>query len=133
MRFEIIELNLEDCLSTLEFDPSPHRLTPSETPVSERQNMPLRFHCNKCGKEIAFTLDNFKTHTNLKFTNLNQQEIKLFEVFLQQNNIKSNSLIDFYCPGCNRATLIIFDGGPSGYWGMFRFKVEKFLAIEEKK
>ena len=128
----VLELDLKNYLSTTEYNPSPHRFDTNETPVSERQKMPLLYVCKKCRHEISFTLENFEEHAKSQFSNLNATDNGIIDEHLRTNNIKNLSFIDFYCPTCKQATSIIFDSGPSGYWGMFFFKIKKILIIDQE-
>ena len=126
----VVELDLKSCLSTIEYDPSPHRFDPSETPVSERRKMPLIFTCYKCNFNTSFTLEDFEKHSKASFSNLTSADKIDIDKYLQLHNIKWNSFLDFYCPSCKQPVSIIYDSGPSGYWGAFYFKVKNVLIIQ---
>ena len=126
---KIRELNIENCLTTNEFDPSPHRFNSDEKSVAERQ-IPLVFICNNCKKSITFTPNDFERHDNSKKSNLKPTDFKSFENYLKTNNIFSSSFIDFYCPTCKQPIIMIFDGGTSGYYGIYSFQISNVLVIK---
>ena len=119
---KVTQLNLDDFLTSTSYDPSPHRFRESETSVSER-NLPVIYNCEKCGYSISFKTDDFKKHTNSKYSNLKAIDKKIVERTIRQLKLKNKSFLDFYCPKCEQATILLFDGGPSGYWGAFEFSL----------
>jgi len=125
---EITEINLENCLSTTVFDPSPHRFFEYEKLVSER-TIPLKYCCYRCGNLVSFKPEDFEKHNNSDKTNLKIEDKKIFDNYLQNINIEKYSFLDFYCPFCNQATIIIFEGGRSGYYGFFELEIKKVLVI----
>ena len=127
----IVEIELEKYLSTKEYDPSPNRLNPDETPVTERM-IPIVYSCENCGCQISFKPDDFEKHNNLKYTNLENDDRIIVEKYIEDSNSLSIlSFLDFYCPNCNQPTTILFQGGPSGYWGIFELKIEKILVLKK--
>ena len=127
---EITELELESCLSSQEYDPSPHRTDPSETPVSERRLLPIVYTCDNCDYQINFALSDFKKHKRSSFSNLKSDDREFFINYLNKHYIIQESFIDFHCPKCKQPTAIIFIGGDSGYWGEFLFKIIKVLVLK---
>jgi len=128
---KIVELNIADCLSSSEYDPSPHRVDPNEIPVSERRNFPTFYTCNSCGYKISLSLNDFRNHTHVIQTNLKAIDNNDFQSHLHEVGFKINSFLDFYCPGCGQATMILFNGGPSGYWGEYYVKIQKILITND--
>ena len=124
---KITELNLSECLTSSEYDPSPHRVDPAELPLSERRNFPTIYTCSSCGYKISLSLNDFHKHTELIQTNLDIKDFDSFQEYLKTSRYKINSLLDFYCPKCKQATMILFIGGPSGYWGEYYVKIQKIL------
>lgn len=124
------ELDIKKCLTTIEFNPSPNRLSENETPVSQRR-IPIIYTCDKCGKAIHFRTEDFQKHFKTDYTNLNPKDKKYIDDFLtrQDFELKANSFLDFYCKNCKQATTIFFDGNESGYWGIFEFEIKSVLAI----
>jgi DNA-directed RNA polymerase subunit M/transcription elongation factor TFIIS len=129
---EIKEIYLENCLTTDEYNPSPNRFDENEKHVSER-TIPLVYTCDKCEISISFKPEDFEKHTKSEMTNLTLIEKKLFEEFIIKQKLEKQSFLDFYCPNCKQATTFIFDGGTSGYWGCFEFKIQKVLVLEQKE
>ena len=131
----LIKLNLEDFLSATTYNPSPHRFRDDEPPVSER-NLPIIYNCEKCGYSISFKTEDFKKHTNSKYSNLQPTDKKIVDKKIKQLKLKNKSFLDFYCPKCEQATILLFDGGPSGYWGTFEFTINHIFVLkcqEEKE
>lgn len=126
---EVISIKLEKCLSTTFYDPSPHRFREEETPVSERK-LPIIFSCYNCDNRISFNVEDFEKHNKSNFTNLQIDEKILFEDYIKTNKLKDSSFLDFYCPKCKQATTFVFNGGPSGYWGAFEFRISNVLIIK---
>lgn len=123
---KIVELNT-DCLTSSEYNPSPHRIDPTELPVSERRNFQTIYTCNSCGYKISLSLKDFHNHTDKIQTNLESKDVDDFQNYLNKAGFKINSLFDFYCPECKQATMILFISGPSGYWGENFVKIQKVL------
>ena len=126
---EIKEINLENCLTTNEYNPSPHRFDANEKPVSER-TIPLVYSCDKCENSISFNPEDFQKHNKSEKTNLKLSDKKVFEEFIVKQKLEKLSFLDFYCPKCKQATTFIFDGGPSGYWGYFAFNIQRILVLK---
>ena len=124
------EINKETVLNTLIFDPSPHRFTKEQTPVSERQ-IPLVFSCDNCAHEISFKTKSFEKHCNSVFSNLNPEEDLLLRKYISENELEKESFLDFHCPNCGQATRFIYECGPTGYWGAFGFKIKHVLVIRK--
>ena len=132
---KVSQLNLDDFLTSTSYDPSPHRFREGETPVSER-NLPVIYNCEKCDYSISFKTDDFNKHTNSKHSNLQVTDKRNVERTIKQLKLKNKSFLDFYCPKCGQATILLFDGGSSGYWGAFEFKISHIFVLkfqEEKK
>jgi len=132
---KVTQLDLDDFLTSTSYDPSPHRFREGETPVSER-SLPVIYNCEKCGYSISFKTDDFNKHTNSKHSNLQATDKKKVERAIRQLKLKNKSFLDFYCPKCGQATILLFDGGPSGYWGAFEFRISHIFVLkfqEEKK
>ena len=129
---KVKSLNLEDHFTTIIHDPSPHRLSASDIPVSERR-LPVVYECDNCNEKISFKTESFKKHCNSEFTNLSINENDHFESFIRANHLTKLSFLDFRCPSCHQPTKILFDGGPSGYWGEFYFEIKAALILKEVK
>ncbi len=128
---KIVELNISDCLTSSEYNPSPHRVDPMELPVSERRNFPTIYKCNSCGYKISLSLKDFYNHTELIRSNLETEDFDNFHEYLKKKGFKISSLLDFYCSNCKQATLILFTGGPSGYWGEYFVKIQKVIIKKD--
>jgi len=127
----LIEIELEKYLSTKEYNPSPHRLNPSETPVSERM-IPIVYSCENCDYQISFKPDDFKKHNDSKNTNLQKNDKIIIDKYVKNStDLYALSTLDFYCPNCNLPTIILFKGESSGYWGIFEFEIEKILGLKK--
>ncbi|MFZ4523164.1 MAG: hypothetical protein ACOYNC_15745 [Bacteroidales bacterium] len=127
-----VEINMNDCLTSTVFDPSPNRLSEDELPVSERR-IPIIYTCVKCQNQISFSTDDFQKHDRSNFTNLNRWDKSLFDNFVKGSATEYNSIIDFYCPRCNLATSFFYQGGPSGFWGAYSFKINFVLIVESEE
>ena len=123
----IIEIDLNNHLTTTFFNPSPHRVYPHEPPLSERK-IPLTYTCENCGREISFKTSDFEKHISSDNTNLVEADNSAFKDFMKSANMDNLSFLDFYCPECNQATRFLFKGGPSGYWGEFFYQIEKIIV-----
>jgi|WetSurMetagenome_2_1015567.scaffolds.fasta_scaffold85066_1 hypothetical protein len=127
---KIVDLDISGCLSSSEYDPSPHRLDPQELPVSERRNFPTVYQCDSCNYNISISLNDFNNHTETIRTNLGSEDLDNFLKYLKTIDFEIHSLLDFYCPNCKQATMILFIAGPSGYWGEYFVKIQKVLIIK---
>ena len=127
----ILELDINKYFSTTGFDPSPHRLWADDKSVSER-SLPITYFCDNCGCSILFQTDDFQKHYyKVGFSNLQEEHKALFKKFTDSSKLlKDKSYLDFYCPKCKQPTLIIYRGGPSGYWGEFSFDINNLLVIK---
>ena len=128
----IVEIELEKYLSTKEHNPSPHRTSPDEKPVGERM-IPIVYSCENCDYQISFRPENFKKHLNSENTNLQKNDRLKFEKFINKQYTLTLSSLDFYCPNCNQPTYFIFEGGSSGYWGIFELEIKKILVLKVAK
>jgi hypothetical protein len=61
---------------------------------------------------------------------LSVEERACIDEHLEKNVTRFNSFLDFYCPGCNCPITILFDGGFSGYGGLFEFEIKDVLSIK---
>ena len=130
-----IRLDLDNFLTSTSYNPSPNRFREDDTPVSER-NLPVIYTCEKCGYSISFKTDDFEKHTNSKHSNLQPIDKKIVDKTIKQLKLKNKSFLDFYCPKCEQATILLFDGGHSGYWGIFEFEISHIFVLrfqEEKE
>jgi len=127
---KILELDISSCLSSSEYDPSPHRLDPNELPVSERRNFPTIYQCDTCKYKVSLSLKDFSNHTEIIRTNLDSEDFDNFHNYLKTIDYKIHSLLDFYCPSCKQATMVLFIAGPSGYWGEYFVKIQKVLTLK---
>jgi hypothetical protein len=116
-------------LTTTFLDPSPERFKPEEPPLSERR-IQLAYICENCGVEIGIDEMDMKKHFNSDFSNLREADNALIRQYVNNPGIPTNSCLDFYCPSCNQATKILFNGGVWGR-GEFGFAIESVLVIEE--
>jgi len=125
---KVKELNLKECLTAMEYNPSPNRFREEETPVSER-TLPIIFTCDNCGNSVTFRTEDFQKHLQSDFSNLQSEDKKNFDSFRKSQNLASKefSFIDFYCYDCKQPTTILFEGWNSGYWGFFEFKIKTVL------
>lgn len=129
----IIEIEIEKYLSTKEYNPSPHRLSPSETPVADRM-IPIVYSCENCDYQISFKPDDFKKHNDSKNTNLQKIDKIIINKYIKNSlNLITLSSLNFYCPNYNQPTTILFKGGPSGYWGIFELEIEKILGLKKEE
>ena len=126
---KVISLNLSDFLTSTSYNPSPNRFREDETPVSER-NLPIIYNWEKCGYSISFKTDDFEKHTTSKHSNLQPTDKKNIDKTIKQLELQNKSFLDFYCPKCRQATIILFDGGPSGYWGIFECEISHILVLK---
>ena len=124
---KIVQLDISEYLTSSEYDPSPHRVDPNELPISERKNFPTVYNCNSCDYKVSLSLNDFMNHTGIIRTNLDAEDFDDFYESLRSEEFKIHSLLDFYCPKCKQATMILFIGGPSGYWGEYYVKIQKVL------
>jgi DNA-directed RNA polymerase subunit M/transcription elongation factor TFIIS len=129
---KVVEINRNDCLTTTVYDPSPNRFNDDEIPVSER-NIPIIYTCVKCQNQISFSADDFQKHDKSKFSNLNLKDKSLIDNFVIESTQKTNSFIDFYCPRCKLATSFFYQGGPSGFWGVYKFQIINVLIVDSKE
>lgn len=125
----VIEIDLKKYLTTTFYDPCPDRFDSKEPSISERR-IPLQYTCENCREKINFSTESFERHCNSEFSNLKRAENKLFDDFRKRKDLIDFSFLDFYCPKCNQPTKFIFKGGPSGYWGMFFFEIEKVIVLK---
>lgn len=125
---KVIQLDKSVCLTTEFYDPNPTRFRLEEPPVSERK-LPLVFKCDQCRTEISFKTSDLEKHCYSGFTNLDADQSKQFANFIADNGLDNLSSLDFYCPDCSRAVMILFRCGPSGYWGEFSFEIESVLVL----
>lgn len=126
---KILELNLEKHLTSTEYNTSPHRFSADETQISKRM-IPINYSCDICNELITFTPENFEKKYKSAHSNLTPNDKIIIEEYLKNNNINNYSFLDFYCPKCKQATVILFNGGPSGYWSNFEFKIKNVLVIK---
>jgi hypothetical protein len=125
---KVLEININECLSSTEYDPSPHRVNPDHKSVTERSRLPIEYNCQNCDFKIALRLTDFEKHTKSEFSNLRPVDRQLFKEY--STKTEGNSFLDFYCSECKKATTIIYLGGPSGYGGIFEFQIKNVLMIE---
>jgi hypothetical protein len=124
-------LDISKYLSKISYNPSPHRFKSEEIPVYERDST-VRYSCNKCNYEIILKISDFKKHCNSKFSNINNSNISILNKIKIHYYTNKSSFLDFYCPICKQPTIIIFNGGPTGYWGAFGFTIKGVLVIQER-
>lgn len=124
----IVELEFQNFLSATGLNPSPNSFSKTEKTVSDRI-IPIEYCCEKCGYIISFKTQNFEKHLRSNFSNLTIEDRRISERFSQE---KKYSFVDFYCPKCNQATIIFYDGGPSGYWGFFQMEIVKIVVIKNE-
>lgn len=128
---KILLLEIEKYLSSKVYDPSPHRFSPEDTNIDERMR-PITYCCENCGTSILFQSEDFEKHSlKLGHTNLSKDDSIIFENYLKDCKEQINMpFLDFYCPKCHQATKIIYNGGPSGYWGFYSFEIVTVLILK---
>ena len=62
------------------YDPEPHRFKPEDTPVSQR-NIPILYTCSRCTNKISFKPEDFEKHNDHTYSNLDQDQILIFNYF----------------------------------------------------
>lgn len=127
---KVVELDKDVCLSTTVYDPNPNRFKTEEVPVPER-NLPLVYSCDRCQTSISFETTDLEKHCRSIFTNLDNSQNSKFAEFINEHGLTELSFLDFTCPACSQPVKILFDCGPSGYWGIFTFEVENVLVLKE--
>ncbi len=125
---KIVEVKMDECLSSSIYDPSPHRFRPNEKSVSDRQ-VPIQYQCENCDYIISFKTEDFMKHTKSSFSNLKPDDFELIKTSELTGKI---SFLDFYCPKCKQATAIIFDGGMGGYCG-YELRIQNVIVIKESE
>jgi len=125
---KVRELVLKNHLTTTFFDPDPNRVDPDEPPISERK-IPIEYSCDKCLEAIKIETNSFEKHCNSEYSNLKEEDNESFRDFMKIKNLRDFSFLDFYCPKCHQATKILYDGGPSGYWGEFSFEIKYIIVL----
>ena len=126
---KVTEININDCLTSTVYDPSPNRFSDDEIPVSERR-IPIIYTCVKCQNQISFSTDDFEKHDKSNFTNLNLKDKSLMNNFVIESAQEIYSFIDFYCPRCKLATSFFYQGGPSGFYGVYKFQIKNVLIVD---
>ena len=127
MKVKII--NKDKYLTTTFLDPSPMRFRPEEPPLSGRR-IPLIYICDNCEQEVGIDEADMKKHFNLGFSNLGEADNAPFRRYVDDERISATSFLDFYCPRCNQATKIFFDGGIWGR-GEFGFTIDCVLVLKK--
>ena len=127
---KIIDLNIKEYFTTDFYNPSPHRFDSKESKVGDRK-IPMIYSCENCNYNISFKPDDFIKHYDKQFTNLNTSDKDEFENYLKNNSLFTKNTLDFYCPKCRQATKIVFEGGFSGYWGEFEYRLIKLLILKQ--
>lgn len=125
----IYHVDLNKYLTTTVYDPSPNRFSVEEISVRER-TIPIIYTCMNCYNHILFKPLDFEKHNKSDFTKLQPTDKNIFDDYIKFMNINDLPFIDFYCPKCKLATTIIFNGSPSGYWGVFEIKIKEILVIK---
>ena len=75
---EVKNIDINKYLSTTFYDPSPHRFSENEKPVSER-TLPVVYTCENCDYSISFKTDDFKKHNELNHSNLELTDKKVID------------------------------------------------------
>jgi predicted RNA-binding Zn-ribbon protein involved in translation (DUF1610 family) len=122
----MIELiDIESCFNVTHFPRIWERFTPNSSLVFD----PLVFEeitykCPDCKYMISFKDSDFKKHSHFHFSNLNIQDIADLDCYIINNNLKSDSFLDFYCPQCKIATRVLFSDGYGGRHGDYIVDIE---------
>ena len=124
----VLQIDINQHISTIIYDPSPHRISPEEIPVSKRR-IPIVYSCENCRDRISFKPENLEKHHKYDFSNLKNSDRSEFKEFTTRNNLEY-SFIDFYCPKCGQPTTILFEGNLSGYWGILEFRIKEILILK---
>jgi Zn finger protein HypA/HybF involved in hydrogenase expression len=128
---KIIRIDIEKYLSSRIYDPSPHRFYPENTSIDERMR-PISYYCENCSTSILFQTEDFEKHAlKLGHTNLSKTDSAIFEDYMKDFKEQMKMpFLDFYCPKCHQATRIIYEGGPSGYWGYYSFEIKTLIVLK---
>lgn len=127
---KVVSLDVATHFSTVIHDPTPDRISSDEVPVSERM-LPVIYECCNCGEKISFKTESFKKHCNSDYSNLASGENEHFDRYINVKRLTNLSFLDFHCPQCQQPTKILYEAGPSGYWGEFYFKIRRALALKK--
>ena len=127
---KVLSIDLNRYFTTIIHDPTPDRISSDEVPVSERM-LPVIYECDNCGEKISFTTASFEKHCNSDDSNLSLEENEQFDRFIRVKRLSKLSFLDFQCPNCRQPTKILFEGGPSGYWGEFYFNIKTTLTLKK--
>ena len=129
---KVLEIKINECLTSTVYDPSPNRFSDNEIPVAARR-IPIIYTCVKCQNQISFSTDDFEKHNKSNFTNLNLKDKSIIDNFIIESAQKTNSFIDFYCPRCKLATSLFYQGGQSGFWGNYEFQIKNVLIVDSEE
>lgn len=127
---KVVSLDLTNHFTTVLHDPNPNRISSDEVPVSKRM-LPVIYQCNSCDNKISFKTESFKKHCDSNHSNLSQVENELLDSIIGAKQLTNLSFLDFHCPNCQQTTKILYEGGPSGYWGEFYFKIKATLTLKK--
>jgi hypothetical protein len=126
----VAEVDKDIFLTTTIHNPYPSRSRPDEVPVSERM-LPVVYTCEGCGIQIDLPTVDIKKHWGSAFSNLNSEDNELFKRVTGALPDGERWFLDFYCPTCSQATKFVINGGASGYWGEFEFRIESIFVLKQ--
>lgn len=115
---KVEKIDIENCFNITHTPRLRERFKPTDGVVYDPTLFePVVYRCPECKSEIEFSDKDFEKHKRSSFSNLQESEIALINEFLERNKLNAESFLDFYCPGCRKATRIYFSTGYTGNHG----------------
>ena|SRR6478736_2746581 len=82
--------------------------------------------CDRCQQTVSIAFKSLTQHQFSDFSNISSADNELFKNLVSGAS-KTNSFLDFYCPGCNRPVKIYYDSWAGGHHGEAGFTI-KFIG-----
>ena len=127
----IQKINIDKCFNIISTPRIYERFKPTDEPIYDPHLFEqITYWCVDCAFEISFDNKDFQKHSKSTFTNLAHNENYELNEFLKDNNIQTNSFLDFYCPTCKTATRLFFSDGYGGRHGDYVVNIDFGLIIK---
>ena len=87
------------------------------------------YTCEKCKQVISIDFNSLTKHQFSDFSNFTENDKEAFQTYAILHELpKTNSFLDFYCPGCKHPVHIHYDSWAGGRHGESGYSIKYVVA-----
>lgn len=87
------------------------------------------YTCENCNQVVSIDFKSLTKHQYSNFSNFNENDKKAFLTYADSNGLtKTNSFLDFYCPGCKYPVRVYYDSWAGGRHGEVGYSIKYVVS-----